>query len=209
MQPKDKVSQLRSSIKAKKEAEARIKSAQGKMSPGMEDQYKQQLDDLQKQVEVLQAENEEFKAKAKGAHDDALRAHAELDNFRKRMTREKAGFAKYGSEKMLLEVLPALDSLEKALEHAEDTHDTQSLLEGVQLVLNQFHKALEKFGLVPINAFGKPFDPHYHEAMGQAETGDSPPGTVVQEFRRGYMLHDRVLRPSMVIVAKVPEGDKL
>ena len=103
-----------------------------------------------------------------------------------------------------LEVLPVLDNLERAISHAGQNEGGQGLLEGVTMTAAQFRKVIEELGARPISAVGAVFDPNLHQAMGQVETSEQPPGTVVSEFQRGYLLQDRLLRPALVMVAKAP-----
>ncbi|MCM2264795.1 MAG: nucleotide exchange factor GrpE [Desulfuromonadales bacterium] len=133
-----------------------------------------------------------------------LRERAEMENFRKRTQRDKEEFRIFTRKELLLEVLPVLDNLERALSHAGQNGEVQGLLEGVTMTVTQFRKVIEDFGARPIVAVGAPFDANLHQAMAQAETVDQPPGTVVSEFQRGYMLQDRLLRPALVVVAKAP-----
>jgi molecular chaperone GrpE len=136
-----------------------------------------------------------------------LRERAELENFRKRTQRDKEEFRLFQRKELLLEVLPVLDNLERALGHAGQNGETQGLLEGVTMTAVQFRKVIEDLGARPVVAVGAPFDPNLHQAMGQVETAEQPPGTVVSEFQRGYMLQDRLLRPALVMVAKAPSGE--
>jgi molecular chaperone GrpE len=206
MHGKDKLSELKQSIQARKEAEVRrSQSAGSDISPGREAQYQKKIQELESTLERALSQAEEMKAKADEHHDQFVRKHAELENVRKRLEKEKSDVAKYGHEKVLGELLPVLDSLDKALEHADESHDFQDLLAGVELVLKQLLQALGKFGLGVIEAKGKPFDPNIHEAVGHHESEAHPPDHVMEEHRRGYRLHDRVLRPSMVSVSKGPK----
>lgn len=133
-----------------------------------------------------------------------LRERAELENFRKRTQRDKEEFRLFTRKELLLEVLPVLDNLERALSHAGQNGETQGLLEGVTMTVTQFRKVIEDFGARPIAAVGAPFDANLHQAMAQVETSEQLPGTVVSEFQRGYLLQDRLLRPALVVVAKAP-----
>jgi molecular chaperone GrpE len=206
MAPQDKVEQLRQSIQAQKEADARIKEAEGSdISPGLADKLKKMITELEQTLEEAKAGLEEWKNKATQSHDDFLRKHAELENFRKRMEREKADIHRFGHEKMARELLPVLDSLERAIHHADESHDFKDLMDGVQLVEKQFLQALEKFGIQPLKSEGLPFNPHEHEAVGHLESEEHPPDSVIAEHRRGYKIHDRLLRPAMVSVSKTPE----
>jgi len=136
-----------------------------------------------------------------------LRSQAELENYRKRVQRDRQDLLRFGHENLLRELLPVVDNLDRAVRHARETGDTgEGLLEGVEMTLNQFQRALEKFGVTPIAAHGEAFDPSRHEAMGQLETSDHPPNTVAQELQKGYLLHERLLRPAMVMIAKAPQA---
>lgn len=136
-----------------------------------------------------------------------LRERAELENFRKRTQRDKEEFRIFNRKELLLEVLPVLDNLERALEHAGQGHDAQGLLAGVTMTVVQFRKVVEDFGARPMVTVGNPFDPNLHQAMAQQESSEQPPGTVLSEYQKGYLLHDRLLRPALVVVAKAPAGD--
>jgi len=144
-------------------------------------------------------------AEAKANWDKFLRERADLENLRKRFQKEKEDLFKYGNENLILEILPTVDNLERALEHATDDN-ASAIIEGVKMTLSMLLSALKKFGTTPIDARGTVFDPAFHQAMSQVETADQEPNTVVQEFQKGYLLNDRLLRPAMVTVAKKPEN---
>ena len=147
---------------------------------------------------------EEARAEAAKNWDLYLRERAEMENFRKRTQREKEESRLFARKELLLEVLPVLDNLERALGHTGQGGESQGLLEGVTMTATQFRKVIEDLGARPISAVGSVFDPNLHQAMGQVETSEQPPGTVVSEFQRGYLLQDRLLRPALVMVAKAP-----
>lgn len=147
---------------------------------------------------------EAARAEAAKNWDLYLRERAELENFRKRTQRDKEEFRIFTRKELLLEVLPVLDNLERALSHAGQNGETQGLLEGVTMTVVQFRKVIEDFGARPIAAVGVPFDANLHQAMAQVETNEQSPGTVVSEYQRGYLLQDRLLRPALVVVAKAP-----
>lgn len=156
------------------------------------------------ETELLQQELELSREEARTNHELYLRAMADMENLRKRSQREKEDLAKFGNEMILREILPVVDNLERALEHAVQDKTNDGLLAGVQMTLDQFGKVLEKFNVVPIESVGQVFDPALHQAMGQQETGDFPANTVAQEMQKGYLLNDRLLRPALVMVAKAP-----
>lgn len=137
--------------------------------------------------------------------DRYLRAAADLENLRKRQRREIDDTKLETKGKVLKEMLPVVDNLERAIEHAgqggEVDPKLRPILEGVQLVLRQFTAAFERLDVVQVDAQGKPFDPNLHEAISQAES-DEPAGTIVQVLQRGYKSGDRLLRPALVVVAK-------
>lgn len=142
-------------------------------------------------------------AEAQENRDHYLRARADLENYRKRAQREKEDLAKFANEAILKELLPVIDNLERALQHA-GSEGEGALLQGVELTLGQFRKVLEKFGVAAIEALGAPFDPAHHEALGQIESSEHPANTVVQSLQTGYLLNDRLLRPALVLIAKPP-----
>lgn len=155
-----------------------------------------------KQLEDALAAKE---VEAAGNWDKFLRERADLENYRKRVQREKEEMLKYGNESLILEFLPAIDNLERALEHSGE-ESMSAVLEGVKLTLTMLQSALKKYGVAPVESKqGTPFDPAFHQAMNQVETADQEPNTVVSEFQKGYLLNDRLLRPAMVSVAKAPK----
>lgn len=135
--------------------------------------------------------------------DRFLRAKAELLNYQRRMEKERAEAIKYANAGLARALLSILDDLERVVaSDARPAGDMEAILNGVRLTLENFRKILREYHVQPIDATGKPFDPAVHEAMMQQPTTDHPPGTVIQEVGKGYRLHDRVLRPSQVIVAR-------
>jgi len=132
-----------------------------------------------------------------------VRLYADFENYKKRMQKDKEEVVKYCTESILYEILPVIDNLEMALGHASDDV-SEGLVKGVQITLREFQRVVEKFGLIPIEAFGKPFDPSVHHAMSQVVRPDVDDRMVVEEYRKGYMLGGKVLRPSLVAVSKRP-----
>ncbi|MDH3997832.1 MAG: nucleotide exchange factor GrpE, partial [Desulfuromonadales bacterium] len=155
--------------------------------------------------DILTGEMDKLKEEASKNWEMYLRERAELENFRKRTQRDKEDAIRYANDRLLREMVPVLDNLERAVEHADQNGaENEGLLEGVNMTMTQFRKALEDFGVKPIAALGEAFDPNLHQAMGQVESAEQAPNTVATEFQKGYMLHDRLLRPSLVIVTKAP-----
>ncbi|HUQ07568.1 MAG TPA: nucleotide exchange factor GrpE [Kofleriaceae bacterium] len=136
----------------------------------------------------------------KDLYDKFVRAMADLENFRKRSRRDLDDARHDSKTRVLKEMLPVVDNLERAIQHSSGG-DAAAILEGVKLVLRQFTHAFERSEVTAVEAEGKPFDPNLHEAIGQQES-ELPPGTVVNVLQRGYKLGDKLLRPALVVVAK-------
>jgi molecular chaperone GrpE len=157
-------------------------------------------------VRALEADLAKAREEAKQAQDRWLRERADLENVKRRSAREKADLAKFASEGVLRDLLPVVDNLERAVAHAEDQNDP--LLSGVKLVLKSLQDVLERHGVTRVKARGSLFDPTPHQAMAQVESAVHEPNAVVDEHQAGYRLHDRLLRPAMVTVAKAPSPDQ-
>lgn len=154
-----------------------------------------------RQLEELLAAKEQ---EAKDNWDKLLRERADLENYRKRASREKEELLNYGIKSLVEEVLPVVDNLERALEHTNE-EGLPALVEGVKMTHTLLVTALKKFGVCAVEgSCGTLFDSAFHQAMAQVETADQPSNTIVQEFQRGYLLKERLIRPSMVSVAKNP-----
>jgi molecular chaperone GrpE len=149
----------------------------------------------------LEARIADLEKDKKDNWDRYLRTAADLENLRKRQRREIDEAKLESKGRVLKEMLPVVDNLERAIEHATAQAGTNPIVEGVQLVLRQFLTAFERLEVTPIEAAGQPFDPNLHEAISQQES-DAAPGTVVQVLQRGYKSGDRLLRPALVVVAK-------
>lgn len=154
-------------------------------------------------LEEALAELARLKEKAALNHDRWLRAAAEAENMRRRCEREKSDYLKYATEKLIRDLLPVVDNLERALDHAAqgDSPDA-SLQQGVELTLRGLRSALEGQGVVAIEALGSAFDPHLHEAVSVEERSGVADNEVVAQLQKGYLLKDRLLRPALVVVAK-------
>jgi molecular chaperone GrpE len=136
--------------------------------------------------------------------DKNLRALAEVQNTQKRAQREKEEALRYAEADFARELLVILDDFERTNESAKTATDVQAVAEGVRIVYEHFLKLLRSRGIAPIEAVGQPFDPAFHQALMQRPSDDHPAGTVIEEAARGYKMHDRVLRPSRVIVSTGP-----
>lgn len=156
------------------------------------------IEDLKKSL----AEKEKNIAELK---EKILYLQADFENYKKLKQKEKQEILKYGNETLIKELLPVIDNLERALDHAQKSNDLKGIEEGVRITLNEFLRILEKAGVTRIESVGQKFDPNFHEAFTEEERLDCEPGTVVCEFQKGYLLNGRLLRPAMVSVAKRPE----
>jgi molecular chaperone GrpE len=155
----------------------------------------------------LEAKVEAARQEAQLNYDRFLRVSAEFDNYRKRSARETQDFRKYANESLLKELLPVVDTLELAIKSArEESKGQESIVNGIDLTLKEILRVLNKFGVQPIDALNQPFDPVFHQAVVGQESDTHPKNTVIQELQKGYTLHDRLLRPAMVVVAK-PKTD--
>lgn len=168
----------------------------------------------QEKYEAIIQELQDTKKQAETEHDHYLRTLAEFQNFRRRSAEERKEIIQFANRELILNILPILDNLERALAAAEAMRNSaepgdekvaqkfDSLHTGVMLTLRQMQEVLRQMGVTPIQAVGTEFDPALHEAVLHVETADQPDQTVVEELERGYMIHSRVLRPSKVKVAK-------
>jgi len=135
--------------------------------------------------------------------DRLVRLQAEFENFKKRMAREKTEYLKYAHEALVLEFLPILDNLERAIASARAEAGSTPLLEGIEMIARLFRTVLEKAGVRPMEVLGQPFDPAYHQAVEQVESSHGDVSVVVGEVQRGYLIEGRVLRPAMVKVSRM------
>jgi molecular chaperone GrpE len=135
------------------------------------------------------------------------RTQADFENYRKRMQREMEAQRRYAALPLARDVLAVLDNLHRAVQAAEQSRDADTLIQGVTMVARQLDEVLERHDVRPIDALGQTLDPNLHEAVGARPSAEHPPHAVLEELERGYQMHDRVVRPSKVIVAQPPEHD--
>jgi molecular chaperone GrpE len=188
MQSEDKASDLNDQ-KTPKEADALPE--ENEVEASGEDELSDNLETLKQNVEK--------------ERDRFLRLSAEFENYKKRMTRQMDDFRKYANESLLKDLLTVVDNLERAIQTSEKevTESTQvCVVEGVEMTLTEVLKILKKGHVTPVEAMGKAFDPAFHEAVMQEESEEHPENTVINEFQKGYLIHDRLLRPAMVVVSK-------
>ncbi|MFD1007791.1 MULTISPECIES: nucleotide exchange factor GrpE [Oceanisphaera] len=159
-------------------------------------------------VAELEQQLADATSSAQTEKDNALRALAEMENLRRRAAQDVEKARKFALEKFANELLPVIDSLERALEHTDKESDAfKAVYEGVELTLQSLLSTVEKFGVLQIDPTGTPFDPNKHQAMSMVESNDVAPNSVVAVMMKGYELNGRVLRPAMVMVAKGPAID--
>ena len=143
---------------------------------------------------------------ARENYDRFLRCAAEMENIKKRQEKERADLVQFANEQLCKELLPVLDNLERALEHGRQFEAPPALLEGIDLVYQNFLKTLEKFGVTPIDSIGRQFDPAFHHAVMEEEAPELADQTVTKELQKGYLMQERLLRPAMVVVSRNKEA---
>ncbi|GMU96455.1 MULTISPECIES: nucleotide exchange factor GrpE [Ignavibacterium] len=158
-------------------------------------------EDLQKRIEELEKESNEWKEKF-------LRKAAEFENYKRRTENDQLNLINYAAESFIRKILPIVDDFERSLEHINDSNDYAKLKEGVQLIYNKLIKVLEEQGVKKIDAVGKPFDVHYHEALMQKSDDSVPPHTVLDELEKGYLYKDKVIRHSKVVVSSEGQAEE-
>jgi molecular chaperone GrpE len=145
----------------------------------------------------LEAENQKLK-------NDILYLRAEFDNFRKQSIKERSEMIKYGAERFIRQLLNVVDNFERALAMEVNTENYQNFHKGIELTSHEFKNQLSNMGVKIEDPMGKPFDPNLHEALSSEETNDFEPGHICKVFQKTYFLHDKVIRPAQVLVAKAP-----
>lgn len=162
------------------------------------------LDEKERLLEESMQRGRETMERLQELNEKALRQAADFDNFRKRAAREKEDLQKFAIEKVLKDLVPVLDNFDRALEHASAGTDLEGFAKGVEMTRRHFEEALGRFGVKGFSAVGEAFDPRFHEAMEQVESAEHPANVVVREMVRGYLLHERLIRPALVSVSKGP-----
>lgn len=160
------------------------------------------------ELTLLKIENENLRKEIDEYKDRLLRRVAEFENYKKRLEADFANSVKYANEKLLLEILPIVDDLERSLSSGREKPDFDSFYQGVKMIYTKLLKVLELHGVKPFESIGKPFDVYYHEALLRIPRNDVPPNTVIDEVERGYMYYDKVLRHAKVIVSSPVEDSE-
>lgn len=168
------------------------------------DALDKQINELQQQVLDITKERDDLIAGAEQAKDQALRSLAELENVRRRKEQEKVDAIKFANERLVMELLPVLDSFELAMNQSKqsDNEEVQAVVTGFDMIQKQLEQFLDKCGVKRIEALDQPFDPNLHQGISQETNPDIEENTVIKEMQPGYTLNDRVLRASMVVVSK-------
>jgi molecular chaperone GrpE len=166
------------------------------------DSPSERQDELAETRDKLQAKEKESEEN----YARYLRQVAEVDNFKKRVSREKEDAIRYANENLIKDILPVIDNLERAIAHAQGGGNGKPLVEGVEMVLRGLLDVFSKHGVVQVPAIGSVFDPGKHEAMAHVESSEYQPNTIINEHHKGYLFRDRLLRPALVTVSKAPEA---
>ena len=182
--------------KKKKEDSPTEEAQESKDQNTSEEEAVEEKDEAQKLAEELTEQKEKV-----------LRLSAEFENYKKRKEKELADFRKFANEAVFKKFLSAIDNIERAVDAAEENGDQANLLEGVKLTHKEMLKIFSNFNVTVIDAEHQPFDPNFHQAVTQEETDDFPENTVTNVLQKGYLLHDRLIRPAMVVVSKKAENE--
>ena len=188
-------------------------SAPGGVNPGgggAGSADKMTIELLSQELQELKRLHEQKLREFEDQKDQFLRLQAEFENFRRRSLKEKQESLRYGHQNLVKDLLSAVDNLERALEHGAQNagSEVKGVLDGIELVHREILHALEKHGVTQIDALGKPFDPAVHEAIGQMSSAEVAANTVLQVLQKGYVIYDRMVRPSRVIVSREPTPEE-
>jgi len=170
------------------------------------DNGKEKDDVLKKEGPAVTGDIEKVRKERDEYYEKYIRALAEFYNARKRIEKEKTDFIRFANESIISELFPILDSFDKAIESIEKSANGKAFLEGLKMLQDKFHKVLETNGLSVMNSLGEKFDPIKHEAVMKVHSDEHDDGVIVEEFRRGYLLNGRVIRPAMVKVVVKDDG---
>jgi molecular chaperone GrpE len=210
MSEEQKVKQEQEAVKQAQAAEAKNaeQATEQQVSGSAADIEDAETEAMIARITELEAALEASEAKVKEQQDSVLRARADVDNMRRRTEQEIDKARKFALEKFAGELLPVIDNMERAVEMADKENEAiKPMVEGVELTLKTMTDTVEKFGLNAIDPQGQPFNPELHQAMSIQESAEHEPNTVMMVMQKGYELNGRVVRPAMVMVSKVPQGN--
>jgi molecular chaperone GrpE len=182
--------------------------AEESKKPDHSDSAEEIVDSASEGQDELAELREKLQAKEKESEENYqryLRQIAEVENFKKRVNREKEDAIRFANENLIKDILPVIDNLERAISHAQGGGNGNPLVEGVEMVLKGLLDVFSKHGVVQVPAVGTIFDPGKHEAMAQVESSEHEPNTIINEHHKGYLFRDRLLRPALVTIAKAPQ----
>jgi len=162
---------------------------------------RQEIEEIKKELPPEKSEVDLLKEQLEESKNKLLRALADFDNYKKRVAFEREQFVQFANETLITEILPIIDGFARAMEAAEKIKAGEEMIKGLALIKRQLEDVLKKHGVVEIEAAGKPYDANLHEAILQKEH-EGPEGIIIEEMQKGFTLHGRVIRPSMVIVSK-------
>jgi len=183
-----------------------VEAATEDTTPSKSDSNKKEVEETGDPLAVIEEKIESLKQENQETHDRFLRVSADFENYKKRVAREMNDFQKFANESFAKAMLHVVDNLDRAIESSSnDKHTNNSVVEGVNMTLKEILKVFDQFGIKPFESLGKTFDPGFHQAVMQEESEDHPDNTVSKELQKGYMIHDRLLRPAMVVVSKAKE----
>ena len=193
------------------EDKAEEKQTEENLEPVDADQPDEEMSTLVSEAEDSVADLKAALSAAEQAgkeHEDRfMRLYAEFENYKKRSSREAREYRKFANEALIKEMLPVIDNLERAIQSSLGQENQKEglnscILEGVSMTLSEILKVMDRFHVKPVEALGKSFDPNFHEAVGQEESDEVDDNTVIREYQKGYLLHDRLIRPAMVVVSR-------
>lgn len=179
-------------------------SKEEKTAPGVSPQSPESSGE----VAELRQKLEEKTKEAEENYARLLRLAADMENLKKRQERERAELLQFANEHLVKELLPVVDNLERALDHGRQLQAPKALLDGIEMVHHGFVKALDRFGVTAHDSLGQQFDPAFHNAMMQEAAPEAPDGSVIKELQKGYLMHQRLLRPAMVVVARNTQNNE-
>ena len=172
------------------------------------DQRDEEIKALKEALEKANEENNALRASQKQLNDRIMRLSADFDNYRKRVTRDQDQVKFQAEERIVSSFLGVMDNFERAISHAKQSQDYAQLLQGVELTSKMYLSTLAKHGCIPFDSVGKEFDPVYHDVLQRIIDPEAPHNSVVQEHLKGYTMHDRVIRPALVVVAQHSEDEE-
>ena len=191
-----------------KHSEKKNQNTKNQEKPQTEEKQERTGAETEAPLKELQSRLEEKEKEAAENYDKYLRISAELDNYKKHAARERADLIKFSNETIIKDILPVMDSLDRALDHAQNAGGNDKFLHGLKIIHSQLLQFLEKHGVRRVESVGKEFDPNIHEAVLKVESKEHGDNEIIEEFEKGYLLHNRLLKPAKVSVSKHVSDDE-